>query len=107
MLLKVIFMHCFRRMDLETDCELLWCEVSPIPSCSYFIGVFYRPPNNDLKCLQELAKSLEKLEDLSNRSRVLLLGDFNLPDIDWSVISLLHPNQLSDFFVTLLLISFA
>ena len=47
---------------------------------------FYRPSNNDLKCLQELAKSLEKLEDLSNISRVLLLGDFNLPDMDWSVI---------------------
>ena len=90
--------QCFRRMDLETDCELLWCEVFPVPSYSYFIGVFYRPPNNDLKCLQELAKSLEKLEDLSNRSRVLLLGDFNLPDIDWNVISPLHPSQLSDFF---------
>ena len=90
--------QCFRRMDLETDCELLWCEVFPVPSYSYFIGVFYRPPNNDLKCLQELAKSLEKLEDLSNRYRVLLLGDFNLPDIDWNVISPLHPNQLSDFF---------
>ena len=31
-------------------------------------------------------------------ANILLLGDFNLPDIDWDLISPLQPNSLSDCF---------
>ena len=30
---------CFRRMDLETDCELLWCEV--LISCSFVLVLYW------------------------------------------------------------------
>ena len=41
--------------------------------------------------------SLGKSKQLSNSSHVLL-GNFNLPDIDWNAISPFQPNQLSNFF---------
>lgn len=32
--------HCFRRCDLETECEIFWCEIPVCGSTSYFFGVF-------------------------------------------------------------------
>ena len=51
------------------------------------MGVFYRPPSTDLNCMQELEKSLSLIEGNENNLTVILLGDFNLPNIDWSVSS--------------------
>ena len=90
--------HCFHRCDLETKCELLWCEIPVCSSTSYFLGVFYRPPNSDIKYLEELYKSLEKVHSLSERVKIILTGDFNFPDIDWNLTALFQPNSLSDYF---------
>ena len=90
---------CFRRRDLEeSDCELLWGEIPFKDSSSYFVGVFYRPPSSDLTYLEGLARSLDKVSLISEHANILLLGDFNLPDIDWDLISPLQPNSLSDYF---------
>ena len=89
---------CFRRCDLETECEILWCEIPVRGSTSYFFGVFYRPPNSDIKYLEELYKSLEKVHLLSERVKIILTGDFNFPDIDWNLTAPLQPNSLSDYF---------
>ena len=51
------------------------------------MGVFYRPPSTDLNYMQELEKSLSLVEGNENNLTVILLGDFNLPSIDWSVSS--------------------
>ena len=90
---------CFRRCDLEeSDCELLRGKIPFKDSSSYFFGVFYRPPSRDLTYLEVLAKSLDKVSLISEHANILLFGDFNLPDIDWDLISLLQPNSLSDCF---------
>ena len=90
---------CFRRRDLEeSDCELLWGEVPFKDSSWYFVRVFYCPPSSDLTYLEELAKSLDKVSLISEHANILLLGNFNLPDIDWDLISPLQPNSLSDYF---------
>ena len=35
---------CVRRLDFETDCEILWCEIIILSHESKFlVGVFYRP----------------------------------------------------------------
>ena len=47
------------------------------------MGVFYRPPSTDVSYIQELEKSLSLIEGNENNSIVILLGDFNLPNIDW------------------------
>ena len=48
------------------------------------MGFFYRPPSSDVSYLLELEKSLCLLERSGNNLTTLLLGDFNLPNVDWS-----------------------
>ena len=72
-----------RRLDLESDCELLWLEIftqtGPI-----LLGTFYRPPNSDPSILNSLNHSLLSINtDYS----IVLCGDFNLPHINWSTVT--------------------
>ena len=63
--------------------EILWCSVSLSSSNKWLIGVIYRPPNADQLYDSTLLGSLERM--LASRySRVLILGDFNLPQIDFT-----------------------
>lgn len=49
-------------------------------SRSAFVGAFYRPPTSNKAYVENLRASLEKIPVQNN---VWLLGDFNLPDIEW------------------------
>ena len=71
------------RLDLEVDCELLWFELFSQTQPILF-GTFYHPPNSDLSILNSLNYSL-----LSIRTKypIVLCGDFNLPQIDWSTVT--------------------
>ena len=73
-----------RRSELETDCEIFWCEIIKNPLTRIMVGVFYRPPCTDVWYLLEVEKSLCLLERSGNTLTTLLLGDFNLPNVDWS-----------------------
>ena len=43
-----IELGCVRRLDFETDCEILWCEISiPSQGSKFLVGVFYGPPSSD------------------------------------------------------------
>ena len=46
------------------------------------LGVIYIPPNSDEDILMELRASLERLDE---SCQLVLVGDFNLPNIDWSL----------------------
>ncbi|CAB4025347.1 Hypothetical predicted protein, partial [Paramuricea clavata] len=73
-----------RRFDYETECEVLWCEVViPNPLTTMLVGVFYRPPSTDLNYMQELEKSLSMIERNGKNLTLVLLGDFNFPNINW------------------------
>ena len=69
----------YRHYDLETNCELLWVELTTTLR-NVLVGVFYRPPNSGLYPLCELKSSLLSIRDSSS---ITLTGDFNLPDIFW------------------------
>ena len=43
------------------------------------MGVFYRPPDSDLKVLQDLQNSLSNIT-----THTILIGDFNLSEFDWA-----------------------
>ena len=73
------------RLDYETECEVLWCEVViPNPFTTMLVGVFYRPPSTALNYMQELEKSLSMIEGNGKNLTLVLLGDFNFPNINWS-----------------------
>jgi hypothetical protein len=71
-----------RRVDLETDCEIVWVELitgrRPL-----FSGCFYRPPIRinvtDYNSLQQCFNSVMRVSKLGD---FVLLGDFNL-HIHW------------------------
>ena len=50
-------------------------EVKPL-----YIGAFYRPPTTDEVYIGKLGQAVEMIPANAN----LLLGDFNIPDVDWN-----------------------
>ena len=83
----------YGRCDRETDCEILWCAVHSCPT--YFVGVYCRSPSSDMAYLTKLVQLLEKFPPSSN---ILLLGDFNLPNVKWNLVAPWQPDIISDFF---------
>lgn len=94
--------HCFRRdrgargggvfllvrSDLScvpldcsgADCESVFCKVRLRNGKSLVIGSHYRPPGSSHDQFIQLSAFLDTLQD----DIIILGGDFNLPDIDWS-----------------------
>lgn len=67
-----------RRLDHETDCELLWVELT-LNSTNLLVGVFYNPLGPASVPLTQLRNSLV---NTPQSSPTILLGDFNLPNFD-------------------------
>ena len=70
---------------LETNGEMIWASVY-IKSCpTLYLRAFHRPHHgislSDKQCLNELDLSISRLP---NNCHIILAGDFNLPDVDWS-----------------------
>ena len=84
------------RLDLSTNDQLLFsesrCELicfdRIFPGIKYRIIRVYRPPNNSYENKTELIHATISLSKLLNNlyhahATTLILGDFNLPNIDW------------------------
>ena len=68
-------------MDADSDCEVLWVKVEVSGNKPLFVGAYYKPEENNEQSLLELNKSLSFV---SNRGNITwLLGDFNMPKMDW------------------------
>ena len=70
----------FLRNDLNCD-ELLFLEVSTTCGPVLF-GVFYCPPSQGVTGISALNNCLLSVSKLP----IVLCGDFNLPNIDWSIV---------------------
>ena len=73
-----------RRMDLETDGEVLWVQLSLPQIPNLLIGTFYHPPSSTTMYIAELANSLAQIP---LTTPVILCGDFNAGDIDWDILN--------------------
>ena len=63
----------------ENDSEFIFIDLLFSYNRKVTLGVFYRPPNNDPKPLEDLEAALQDF--FTNEP--ILLGYFNLPEIDW------------------------
>ena len=70
-----------RRLDLETECELLWIELLPHSYTKLLFGVFNHPPSF---IPSYLAKLEDSLASISESYKIILCGNFNAPLVDWS-----------------------
>jgi hypothetical protein len=70
-----------RCLDLERkSVELVVVELSRPDSRSFLLYTFYRPPDSLPEVLQHLNLSLQSIQE----SDCCVVGDFNLPMLDWS-----------------------
>ena len=67
--------------DLDSFCdELLWLEVVTSLGPLLF-GVYYHPPSQSVSHLMSLNNCLLSIA----KYPIILYGDFNVPNIDWSI----------------------
>ena len=72
-------------LQLETNCEMIWASVYFKSYSTLHLGAFCRPHHGisllDKQCLNELDLSISRPP---NNCHIILAGDFNLKDVDWS-----------------------
>ena len=71
--------------NLNSNCEIVWTKVHFTRNKSIYFASYYRPPNDHLQSLEALHESLTKLyRTQKTPPNVVIAGDCNLPDINWS-----------------------
>ncbi len=71
------------RADLDSKSEVLWTEIQLKNQKSLITGVFYRTSEDKTGVrIDELENSILKIGKDINKNNVLIVGDFNLPNID-------------------------
>ena len=68
--------------SLVTDGEIEWVKIKMKNNKDLLISSFYMP-HREQKHLEELKKSLEAV-DQQNVNNIVICGDFNCPDINWT-----------------------
>ena len=66
----------------QQNCELKWVSIHVSGTAPVYVGAFYRSQTTNSEYVRLLENSLEKIP---KQSSVWILGDFNLPDIDWAI----------------------
>ena len=76
------------RTDLNSNCEIIWVTIEIQGMKDITRDAFYRSPQfgNTSEYMHELRESINKIKH-SNKEHIWLGGDFNLPDIDWDILS--------------------
>jgi len=74
------------RIHSDTPCEIEFVSVKvSLQSLSIFVTCSYTPPGSDLIFYEHHQSAIKYiLSLLSNRDILIVLRDFNLPDISWS-----------------------
>ena len=80
------------RRNCDANTEILWVDILYGKNKSFTFGVFYRPPNNSIEPLVDLSASLDEFND---SAEIVLVSDFNLPDIDWTTNSVVRESDLN------------
>ena len=87
-----------RRKDLESNAEMIVCEIRPECRKKLLVIVFYRPPDTDLNYIKEFKKSLQSIQNSNKFDQLLICGDFNLPHIDWTSGSTTTNDHIHNYF---------
>ena len=61
----------------------MWCWITPTKGKKILLGVIYRSPNNSLMNDMILLKLIEQAVSIVGENRMILLGDFNVPRVNW------------------------
>lgn len=92
-----------RRKDLETIEESIWLEINLERREKLLIGCFYLPPSISPASFHDVMSSIELVISSHSGHRIIVLGDFNAPGIDWSTLTFSHYNHFTEKKCSLLL----
>ena len=94
---------------LLSEVEIIWAKLHLTKAKPVYICSFYRPPGSACECLHCLRESIYKIINKEGPScRVVLAGDFNLPDICWEdglgciKTSPAYGNKINNLFINIL-----
>ncbi len=66
--------------NITAQAEIKWVNIHPHENITVLVGVAYHPDRGGSKNLEVLCNSISQIDN----DNVLLMGDFNLRDIDWA-----------------------
>ena len=79
--LTAVACHQLNDADVESS---VWCLIQLESSENLLVGLCYMSPNTSTeKNDEKLRRQIAKIRDVQNVSHLLLMGDFNFPEIDW------------------------
>ncbi|XP_066270906.1 uncharacterized protein [Branchiostoma lanceolatum] len=85
-----------RRVDLEPQDEIMVCEIKHPTFNKLAIVLCYRPPSGDLASFTaNLSSVMEKVQ--REYRMCCLLGDFNIPRVDWHYCTAIGEGKEADF----------
>ena len=72
--------------DFDANCEVIWANLHFAGSKSLIFASYYGPQTYKTAALEELASSVSKIINKNRKTQpnLIIAGDFNYPDIDWS-----------------------
>ena len=76
----------FNAVEVKLDnsfCDQIWCKIKIQNGEDFYVGVCYRSTNPLFSDGDNNNKLCKMTQEVQGRS-LLLMGDFNYPDIDWS-----------------------
>lgn len=69
--------------DHQNTMESVWCELGLDGNNKLLIGTCYRSPNSTKENNDNLNQLFKNMALKSNRKHILIVGDFNYPEINW------------------------
>ena len=72
-----------RPLNVHSFENSTWCWIVGKGGKKILVGSVYRSPNSTPANNVKLMEKIEKANDLVGDNRLLILGDFNVPKIDW------------------------
>ena len=82
----------------DANAEILWLTVNPINREPWLIGACYRPEVAEQVMIEKICESINKAVTSPN---TILLGDFNMRHVDWSVPH--SPREVDNLFINSIL----
>lgn len=81
----IVVKKCISAVSIKCNLsESVWCKVT-YANTNYLVGAVYRPPATSPEYLEDLQAFLSS--NVNDTTKLVLAGDFNLPNIDWISLS--------------------